>query len=196
MLAGGVAAVAVLGGAAFAAGLFSPGAPSHDRALPDVVTSAPDAPVLPSAPPSASAAPGPRSTEPSTAARPVPSTTGAPSPQPAAGASTASPEAAVTPPPPSYTPSASPTGTAGPRPPRSVAPTAAVLRQGDSGPGVVELQQRLGRLYFYRGPADGRFDAHVGDAVRTFQSWLGIDDDPPGVYGAPTRRALEAMTQP
>lgn len=205
VIAGGVAAVAVLGGAAFAAGLFSPDGPAEDQALPDVMTSAPDTPVQPPPPStSASVSASPsgtadsRPTAPSSAAgQPKPSTpTGTRSGQPSAGtgAATASaPDAPAAQP--SQAPPPAPSGTPDAGQHHPAAPSAAVLRQGDSGPGVVELQQRLAQLTLYRGRADGRYDGDVADAVRTFQSWMGVEGDPPGVYGAPTRRALESMTR-
>ncbi|WP_405781139.1 peptidoglycan-binding protein [Streptomyces sp. NBC_00859] len=196
VIAGGVAAVAVLGGAAFAAGLFSPQGPPRDEALPDVVTSAPHIPAGPSAPPSASATPRSRTgtaSTPTTPALPAPSATGTPSGGPSPTATSG--QASATAPTPSRSPAPGSDGTAGARPPRSVAPPAAVLRQGDSGPDVVELQQRLTQLYLYRDPADGLFDQDVVEAVRTYQSWMGLKDDPPGVYGTRTRRALEATTR-
>ncbi|MCX4551377.1 peptidoglycan-binding protein [Streptomyces sp. NBC_01500] len=192
VLAGGVAALAVLGGAAFAAGLFQGGGSVQDHALPDTVTSAPDLPARPSAVPSPSAPSAPPSGPRATAAvRPSPTAARSgppPSATPAGSAPAVAPSAPAQPP--------SPVRATTPAPhPESAPPDAPVLRAGDSGPEVVELQQRLTQLYVYRDTADGRFDQQVTDAVREYQSWMSIHSDPPGVYGPATRRALEAMTR-
>ncbi|GAA3236035.1 hypothetical protein GCM10020256_54370 [Streptomyces thermocoprophilus] len=73
-------------------------------------------------------------------------------------------------------------------------PDMPVLRRGDRGPEVVELQLRLGQLYLYTGPADGIFDDRVEQAVRTYQWARGVWADGIGLYGAETRRALESET--
>ncbi|MFD7704884.1 peptidoglycan-binding protein [Streptomyces caelestis] len=70
------------------------------------------------------------------------------------------------------------------------------LREGDSGPGVTELQERLLRVpdVYRSGTTDGRYDAGLFAAVARFQLWYGIRGDETGVYGDDTRRALEART--
>ncbi|HET6858730.1 MAG TPA: peptidoglycan-binding domain-containing protein [Streptomyces sp.] len=72
--------------------------------------------------------------------------------------------------------------------------TAVALNVGDSGPEVVELQDRLGQVWLYQGPGDGSFTADVEEAVRAYQRHMSIKDDPEGSYGPHTRRALEATT--
>jgi peptidoglycan hydrolase-like protein with peptidoglycan-binding domain len=70
-----------------------------------------------------------------------------------------------------------------------------VLREGDQGPEVVELQQRLTQLnWVYEGEADGFYDAETRDAVARFQVAYGVRGDEEGVYGDDTRAALEAAT--
>jgi len=59
----------------------------------------------------------------------------------------------------------------------------------------VELQKRLQEAWVYQGPANGRYDSKVENAVSQYQSWMNIQGDPSGVYGPETRRALEASTQ-
>ncbi|MDI3389679.1 peptidoglycan-binding domain-containing protein [Streptomyces sp. B-S-A8] len=83
------------------------------------------------------------------------------------------------------------------RPSRSGPPTRtapAVLRAGDEGPEVRELQDRLRQRYFYAGPTHGSYDVLVEDAVARYQYAEGVEGDPQGVYGPATRRALEAET--
>ncbi|MET7615521.1 peptidoglycan-binding domain-containing protein [Streptomyces sp. NPDC005408] len=95
-------------------------------------------------------------------------------------------------------PSAPPPTTAQATASVSVAPQtqgAGTLRSGDSGPAVVELQQRLAKLLLYTGPMDGEYDQSVGDSVRFFQNSRKVKGDPKGVYGPKTRRALEAETR-
>ncbi|WP_317633458.1 peptidoglycan-binding domain-containing protein [Streptomyces sp. HUAS TT20] len=69
-----------------------------------------------------------------------------------------------------------------------------MLRRGDRGPEVTELQLRLGRLNLYIGDADGTYSVQVEDAVRRYQLARAIDSDEPGVYGAATRALLEKET--
>jgi hypothetical protein len=69
-----------------------------------------------------------------------------------------------------------------------------VLRYGDKGPEVVELQLRLRQIGYYRGDADGDFDRDVESAVRGYQLTRVILKDESGVYGVATRASLEAET--
>lgn len=72
------------------------------------------------------------------------------------------------------------------------------LRQGDTGPEVTELQERLLRIpdVYRDGSASGTYDATLTAAVARFQLWYGIRGDETGVYGDDTRRALESRTTP
>jgi peptidoglycan hydrolase-like protein with peptidoglycan-binding domain len=87
------------------------------------------------------------------------------------------------------TASVSPSGSAG------TSTTPLVLSEGDSGPEVVEMQARLKQTWAYTGAADGDFDADTRDGVARYQLWNNIQGDPKGVYGANTRRVLEAATK-
>jgi hypothetical protein len=75
-------------------------------------------------------------------------------------------------------------------------PTPVVLREGDVGREVVELQKRLRQLnWVYMGDAHGRFDSATREAVATFQVAYGIQGDAEGVYGRNTRLTLETATE-
>jgi hypothetical protein len=73
---------------------------------------------------------------------------------------------------------------------------AGTLREGDSGPEVTDLQQRLRRIpnVYDDGSTDGRYDTVLTEAVARFQLWYGIRGDETGVYGDDTRRDLESRT--
>ncbi|WNM33017.1 peptidoglycan-binding domain-containing protein [Streptomyces sp. Li-HN-5-11] len=92
---------------------------------------------------------------------------------------------------PAATPSAPPTATAAADPDGT-----GTLREGDSGPAVTELQQRLLRVpdVYRDGSTNGRYDSALKAAVARFQLWYGIRGDETGVYGDDTRRSLESRT--
>jgi hypothetical protein len=90
-------------------------------------------------------------------------------------------------------PGATATATGAPAPSESGG-RAPVLRFGDKGPQVVELQLRLRQVGFYDGDADGDYDREVESAVRGYQLTRVIFQDESGVYGAPTRASLESET--
>ncbi|MDQ1034291.1 hypothetical protein QFZ75_000707 [Streptomyces sp. V3I8] len=72
------------------------------------------------------------------------------------------------------------------------------LREGDSGPAVSDLQQRLLRIpdVYDQGTPSGVYDATLTAAVARFQLWYGIRGDETGVYGNDTRHDLESRTAP
>ncbi|MFI2347457.1 peptidoglycan-binding protein [Streptomyces sp. NPDC019443] len=76
-------------------------------------------------------------------------------------------------------------------------PGTGVLRQGDSGHGVYELQVRLLQVpnMYDGGAIDGRYDKEVRSAVVRFQQWYGVRGDETGVYGDNTRLALMLRTK-
>lgn len=188
MAAAGVG-VAVVAAAGFAGGLFSYHTPSRDRAAEEVRESVPDA-TTPG--PASAAAPGtpsaPRSParSPSTpaAASPSPSTSAPPSPSPSPSASRG----------PSGSPSVTPSPVTVSATPPATPAVAPVLRRGDVGPEVTELQQRLKQLNLYGDRIDGTFTRPVEDAVRNYQLARGVLGDELGVYGRATRVSLEAET--
>ncbi|MGW2744789.1 peptidoglycan-binding domain-containing protein [Streptomyces sp. NPDC001450] len=178
------AAIAVVAAAGMASGLFSYHPPARDRAAQEVRPSVPD-----STTPGTSSAPAPP-------ARPRPSSPPAPpspdpTPTPTATSASPTPTRSYSP-----SPSASPTPSTTVRGTPNAAPTASapVLRRGDQGPEVTELQLRLKQLNLYDDQVNGVFTGSVEDAVRTYQWARGITDDPLGVYGPATRESLESET--
>nr|WP_236700303.1 L,D-transpeptidase family protein [Allosalinactinospora lopnorensis] len=69
-----------------------------------------------------------------------------------------------------------------------------LLRQGDSGPEVRALQERLAELDYWHGGADGEFDGLTTHAVVALQKAAGIDRD--GLVGPDTRKALDEGARP
>ncbi|WP_406344746.1 peptidoglycan-binding protein [Streptomyces sp. NBC_00648] len=181
------AAIAALGTTAFASGLFGGGSDDKATGAATTVSTAPYGDDTTSSAPSPTApaptrstprtSPSPHKSSPSPSRTPKPSTS--PSRRPAA------------PSPSSSQVTGSVDTTTAPVAPPATAP---VLRRGDDGPEVAELQDRLAQLTIYNGKADGHFGSKTESAVRTYQSYMGLEDDPPGVYGAETRSALEAQT--
>ncbi|SEQ38242.1 Putative peptidoglycan binding domain-containing protein [Streptomyces radiopugnans] len=131
----------------------------------------------PDDPPSASGSPEPEASAPSTPATAPDNTPSGPA-QPVP-----TPPASAAPPP-------------NPASQQSRSPASGMLREGDSGPEVAELQRRLRQIQdvYPGGDVDGRYDAEVAEAVARYQQWYGIRGDEEGVYGDDTRRDLEART--
>ncbi|WJY50213.1 peptidoglycan-binding protein [Streptomyces chengbuensis] len=184
------AVVAVLGTAAYASGLLTKDAGGEDRALPDSETTAPFVSAAPEAPEASVSASSPATRSASASASPAPSETASASPSADGGPSSPAPLAAGAT---SPSATATPTGGTSPRP-SSPAP-GVTLQRGDSGEEVVELQERLEQVGVYGGRSHGRYDGRVEDAVAAYQYYRGIEEDPQGVYGPATRRALEAETR-
>ncbi|MGW2723212.1 peptidoglycan-binding protein [Streptomyces sp. NPDC001492] len=99
------------------------------------------------------------------------------------------------------TTSAEPTATASAEPTATASAAsdpdgAGTLREGDSGPAVTDLQERLLRVpdVYTGGSTGGTYDATLKAAVARFQLWYGIRGDETGVYGNDTRAALESRT--
>ncbi|MDI1453995.1 peptidoglycan-binding protein [Streptomyces sp. ATE26] len=176
------AGVVVVAAAGLASGLFSYREPTRDRSAPEIRESVPaEAPTSPGSafsvrPASASASP---------VRLPV-ATPSAPGPAGSTGSPGATPSASrsATSPAPSVTATGSPAPSA----------TARVLRRGDQGLEVIDLQTRLSALNLYTDHIDGVYTRPVEDAVRTYQLARGVQGDTLGVYGAATRAKLEAET--
>ena len=123
------------------------------------------------------------------------------SPSPTAGPSTSD-----------ASPSASPSGaglasSTAPTPPQSPAPATApstaapaptpataLLRPGDQGAAVAQVQRRLHELGYFLPAIDGRFGSTMRQAVWALQKAAGLGRD--GVVGPSTRAALAAGTRP
>ena len=196
LIAAAGACVAFVAVAGYASGLFSYESPSRDTALPDDIrASVPDAPSS-----SAASTPpqGSTSAAPPAPAAPLPSASrsGSPSASPSPSAPSASASPSQSPSPSAPQPSASATGPEQAPPDngrQKAGPT--VLRLGDRGQEVTELQLRLRQLYLYDDDADGSFDDRLADAVRTYQWSRGVQSENLGVYDRTTREKLESETR-
>ncbi|MGN5378516.1 peptidoglycan-binding domain-containing protein [Streptomyces lasalocidi] len=185
LLSAAAAGVAVVAAAGFASGLFSYDTPSSRgrAAAQEVRESVPDVSTpVSSPPPTADSPPVSRSL-----VRP----SSAPPPPPRPATPSASPSSRPPSRTPSRPPSPSPTASVSTHTTPAVAP---VLRLGDTGPQVAELQERLGQLNLYDDDVDGVFTRPVQDAVHTYQLARGITGDPSGEYGPATRQRLESET--
>ncbi|MGX1130385.1 hypothetical protein RKD49_002575 [Streptomyces glaucescens] len=181
------AVVAVVAAAGLASGLFSYDKPSRDTALPeDVREAVPEARTSEASRP---AAPSTGASASATSASPSPSASASPSPSPSPSASSASP---------TPTPTETPTPTQSATTDRATASPAPeqgpVLRRGDRGPEVTELQLRLRQLYLYNDEPHGVFNNRVEEALRNYQWSRGLQDEL-NVYGARTRQLLETETR-
>lgn len=118
-------------------------------------------------------------------ARPTGSAEAGKSPN-ATGSASSARDSAPAAPPPSRTPV----------PPATAKPPAVqpVLRRGDRGVAVNDLQSRLSQLGLYDGPIHGQYNGPVSRAVSALQDRYGITGDERAVYGRATRAALEART--
>ena len=192
------AVVAVAAAAGFAGGLFSYEAPTrHGAAAKDVRAAVPDTSTS-----AASASAGTSRSAAPTAADAPPSASDRRSPSPSASGTSASPSAAASASASASATAAAPTaratGTIGPDNSaddsrQTVA--SPVLRLGDKGTEVTELQLRLQQLRLYTGEADGTFSTDLENALRNYQWSRAIEDDEPGVYGPATRTHLESETK-
>jgi hypothetical protein len=188
------ALVAVVGAAGWASGLFSYETPSRDTALPrDIRAGVPDpssgSPSAAPSPSASSAAPASASASPSASASAGPSDSASPS------ASSAAPNTSR-PAEPSAAPTATAAPTASPDGAQEAQPDGAgpVLRRGDRGPEVAELQLRLRQLYLYNDEITGQFTHRVEEALRNYQWSRGLQDEL-SAYGPQTRTRLESETR-
>jgi lipoprotein-anchoring transpeptidase ErfK/SrfK len=112
--------------------------------------------------------------------QPMPSTTAAPT--------TSTTSAPTTTTPTTITPTTATPATAAPAVP------AGILRPGDRGGAVLDLQRRLGALGYWSGSGDDTFGPLTEQAVTAFQKVEGLTAD--GVAGPATRAALAVATRP
>lgn len=153
----------------------------------DEGTEAPDrvgatrAAIVPTGAGTASASPSPTSASPTRSA--TSSASASPSASPSAAPSRSTPAAPAPPP-------VRATGSVDATPTQS-----GVLRQGDRGPAVVALQQRLNQVMDPDLRVNGVYDSRVRQYVAFYQDHYGIRGDGSGVYGPETRRHLEARTR-
>ncbi|WP_329277554.1 peptidoglycan-binding domain-containing protein [Streptomyces sp. NBC_01451] len=183
------AVVVVLAAGGLAGGMFTYDKPDRNNtAAQDVRESVPAATTSAASPtpsdsptPSASASPSPT---------PSRSASATPSPTPTAPSSAPSRSATPTQAP----TTAQATGTITPAPGGDDKDTAPVLRPGDRGDEVLELQLRLRQLAIYLNDTDGVYDDNVETSVTTYQTTRGIDAAEPGVYDRTTRERLESET--
>ncbi|GAA2280884.1 peptidoglycan-binding domain-containing protein [Streptomyces atrovirens] len=188
------AVVIVVGAAGWASGVFSYETPSRDDAAPkDVRASVPDpSSSSPSAEPSTSASSAAPSSSASPSASPSASASASASPSPSASTTSASPSKSAEP---SSTPTTTaPTDSAEDTEEGEGDSTGPVLRRGDRGPEVSELQLRLREVWLYNEDINGQFNHRVEEALRNFQWRWGLQSEL-SVYGPETRARLEAETQ-
>ncbi|MDT7842088.1 peptidoglycan-binding protein [Streptomyces justiciae] len=180
----GAAGVVVLTGC-LVGGLFWYDSPERDGSLSGGVRAG-----LPDERPSATGSLSPSTSQAASPTQPSPSATVSAGASSSAGPAT--PTGSTTP---TETASgAAPSATGGGPTPSSSGGQAPVLRPGDKGPEVTELQLRLNQVGFYSGEADGTYDSQVESAVRGYQVTRVVLDDESGVYGPKTRAALESET--
>ncbi|MEU8459935.1 peptidoglycan-binding domain-containing protein [Streptomyces sp. NPDC029003] len=186
LIAGGVVVVAATG-VALALGLFT-GSGDGDAVLLDPKPSAPAITAAPVGPSDGPTGPTPTGATPSASA----GASATPSRSSSASAGASASASRTSAPPPTPSPSRTRTTSPTPAPPPPPPPAkAATLRSGDSGPEVEKLQRLLASQGYYRGRVDGRYGRSVEHAVEDFQYYNGVYEDPRGVYGPATRRALE-----
>ncbi|MFJ8000881.1 peptidoglycan-binding protein [Streptomyces sp. NPDC096310] len=189
LLAAGTVAVAVVGTAAFAGGLFA-GADRDEHAVPDTIST-----WLPSANDGTTEeASAPASPSPTASARP-PDVARSPSAEvtPSAPPSSRAPEPSASRKPPATASPSGPAETSAAAQPGGTA--GSTLAPGDSGDEVVELQLRLAGVGLFYAQPNGQYDRTVEDAVRRFQETRNLQEDAQGVYGPRTRLTLETETQ-
>ncbi|MER5935941.1 peptidoglycan-binding domain-containing protein [Streptomyces sp. NPDC001928] len=167
---------------AFLGGLFTYESPTRDGSVSDDVRApVPDGTVEDGTSPEGRSAAVPAAS-PSHTSTPSPSTTpGDTSPAPSSASPTSVPS------------SPSATATAAPEPSDAQA-RPPVLRLGDQGPEVAELQLRLRQIGLYAADVDGDYDRRVESAVGTYQLTRVVLSDESGVYGSATRTSLESET--
>ncbi|MEH0422898.1 peptidoglycan-binding domain-containing protein [Streptomyces sp. B21-083] len=185
------AVVAVLAAGGLAVGVFTYDKPARDNTSAQDVRESVPAAATSAASPTPSSSPT-SSASASAAPTPTPSLSPTPTLSPAPAAPSAAPSGSATP---TQAPTtAQATGTITPAPGGGDKDTTPVLRPGDHGDEVLELQLRLRQLAIYLNDTDGVYDDNVVNAVTTYQTTRGINAAEPGVYDRTTRTRLESET--
>ncbi|MDX2540567.1 peptidoglycan-binding domain-containing protein [Streptomyces sp. WI04-05B] len=185
------AVVAVLAAGGLAVGMFTYDKPARDNTAAQEVRESVPAATTSAASPTPSSSP---TSSASASASPAPAPPLSPTPtlSPAPAAPSVAPSRSATP---TQAPTtAQATGTISPAPGGDDKENAPVLRPGDHGDEVLELQLRLRQLAIYLNDTDGVYDDNVETAVTTYQTTRGITADEPGVYDRTTRTRLESET--
>lgn len=185
------AVVAVLAAGGLAVGMFTYDKPARDNTSAQEVRESVPAATTSAAPPKPSSSPT-SSASASASPAPTPSLSPTPTLSPTPAAPSATPSRSATP---TQAPTtAQATGTISPAPGGDDKDTTPVLRPGDRGDEVLELQLRLRQLAIYLNDTDGVYDDNVETAVTTYQTTRGINAQEPGVYDRTTRQRLESET--
>ncbi|MGW3645139.1 peptidoglycan-binding domain-containing protein [Streptomyces sp. NPDC000878] len=183
------AVVVILAAGGLAGGMFTYDKPSRNNtAAQEVRESVPAATTSAASPTPSSSPTASKSAPPS----PTPTLSETPTPTPTPTSAAPTPTRSATP---SQAPTtAQATGTITPAPGDDDKETAPVLRPGDTGDEVLELQLRLRQLALYVNDLDGVYDDNVENAVTAFQTTRSIDPEEQGVYDRTTRERLESET--
>ncbi|GLW51376.1 hypothetical protein Stsp02_70370 [Streptomyces sp. NBRC 14336] len=186
------ASVAVLAAAGMASGLFNYETPTRETSLPDPVRAS-----VPDESPETTQKSNPKGATPTptqTSASPSPSESESPSPTPSESSTSASGSPSPTTTESSPTPTPAKASEEAPAAQPTTQPSGPVLRRGDKGPEVVELQLRLRQLYLYNDEIHGNFNWRLENALMNYQWSRGVGRESLGVYTAETRAALESET--
>ncbi|NEA61954.1 peptidoglycan-binding protein [Streptomyces sp. SID12488] len=185
------AVVVVLAAGGLVGGMFTYDKPDRNNTAAQEVRESVPAATTSAASPTPSSSPTP-SASPSPTPTPTPSRSATPTLSPTPAAPSAAPSRSATPTQAASTAQA--TGTITPAPGGDDKETAPVLRLGDRGDEVLELQLRLRQLAIYLNDTDGVYDDNVVTAVTTYQTTRRINAEEPGVYDRTTRERLESET--
>lgn len=191
----GTVVVAGAAVALFASGVFSTDAAVAEAHPLPAGQEATSATAAPARSPSATASSGASPSVSSSATAPSASATSSPTASADSTAASATPSGSTAALPPSAPAShpAAPTKSDPPSAPALGAESTVVLHEGDSGPAVTELQQRLKLVNMYSGEPSGQFDARTERNLTAYQWTRGATDEH-GVYGPDTRTKLEGET--
>ncbi|NEC86783.1 peptidoglycan-binding protein [Streptomyces sp. SID12501] len=185
------AVVVLLAAGGLAGGMFTYDKPDRNNTAAQEVRESVPAATTSAASPTPSGSPTPSAST-SPTPTPIPSRSAIRTLSPTRTAPSATPSRSATP---TQAPAtAQATGTITSAPGGDEKETAPVLRPGDHGAEVLELQLRLQQLAIYLNDTDGVYDDNVETAVTKYQTTRGIAAEEPGVYDRTTRERLESET--